>query len=156
MSRAKVCRCFYGLLLCAALATHLLLSPKNARTAYWLHCAGCHLLDGSSAPPEVPTLIDEPGRIVALPGGRDYLMRIPGVAQAGLDDAKLAEVLNFMLEEFSSATLPPGLQTPFSRSRGGPGAAAGAARPAENAGQDTRRLIEPRALPGSRLKAVYN
>jgi hypothetical protein len=79
---------------------------EEPRTAYWLHCAGCHLLDGSSAPPAVPTLIDEPGRIVALPGGRDYLMRIPGVAQAGLDDEKLAEVLNFMLEAFSTTTLP--------------------------------------------------
>ena len=99
------------------LAASLLLSPavvaEQPRTAYWLHCAGCHLLDGSSAPPEVPTLIDEPGRIAGLPGGRDYLMRIPGVAQAGLGNEKLAEVLNFMLEEFSSATLPADFE-PFS------------------------------------------
>ena len=99
------------------LAGTLLLSPavvaEKPRTAYWLHCAGCHLLDGSSAPPEVPTLIGEPGRIAGLPGGRDYLMRIPGVAQAGLGDEKLADVLNFMLEEFSSATLPADFQ-PFS------------------------------------------
>jgi hypothetical protein len=104
MSRLNVCG-FCGLLLIAVLFPSAAFA-EEPRTAYWLHCAGCHLLDGSSAPPEVPTLIDEPGRIVALPGGRDYLMRIPGVAQAGLDDGKLAEVLNFMLEEFSAATLP--------------------------------------------------
>ncbi len=97
-------------MLTAALAVPAL--AEEPRTAYWLHCAGCHLLDGSSAPPEVPTLIDEPGRIAGLPGGREYLMRIPGVAQAGLGDAKLAEVLNFMLEEFSAGTIPAGFE-PF-------------------------------------------
>ena len=88
-------------------------SAEDAKTAYWLHCAGCHLLDGSSAPPEVPTLINEPGLIAGLPGGREYLLRIPGVAQAGLGDAKLAEVLNFMLGEFSSGTTPADFR-PFS------------------------------------------
>lgn len=78
----------------------------DAQTAYWLHCAGCHRLDGSGVPPEVPTLIDEPGRIAGLPGGREYLMRIPGVALAGLDDERLAGVLNFMLETFSKDSLP--------------------------------------------------
>ena len=97
--------------LCAAMP--LAAAAEDARTAYWLHCAGCHLLDGSSAPPEVPTLIDEPGRIAGLPGGREYLLRIPGVAQAGLGDAKLAEVLNFMLEAFSPTTTPADFE-PFS------------------------------------------
>ena len=81
-------------------------SAEDPRIAYWLHCAGCHLLDGTGAPPEVPTLIDEPGRIAGRPGGREYLIRIPGVAQAGLDDARLAEVLNYMLDAFSPGTTP--------------------------------------------------
>ena len=92
-----------ALLLAAALPAGTVLA-EEPRIAYWLHCAGCHLLDGTGAPPEVPTLIDEPGRIAALPGGREYLVRIPGVAQASLSDAKLAEVLNFMLEEFSASS----------------------------------------------------
>ena len=83
-----------GMLIVSTSASTVL--AEEPRTAYWLHCAGCHLLDGTSAPPEVPTLIDEPGRIAGLPGGRDYLMRIPGVAQAGLGNEKLAEVLNFV------------------------------------------------------------
>ena len=81
-------------------------SAEDPKIAYWLHCGGCHLLDGTGAPPEVPSLIDEPGRIAGLPGGREYLVRIPGVAQAGLDDARLAEVLNYMLEAFSPSTVP--------------------------------------------------
>jgi len=84
----------------------------ESQTAYWLHCAGCHGLDGSGAPPEVPTLIDEPGRIAGLPGGREYLMRIPGVALAGLGNERLAEVLNFMLQTFSKNSLPVDFQ-PF-------------------------------------------
>jgi hypothetical protein len=79
---------------------------EDPKIAYWLHCAGCHLLDGTGAPPEVPTLIDEPGRIAALPGGREYLIRIPGVAQAGIGDVRLAEVLNYVLDAFSPGTRP--------------------------------------------------
>jgi hypothetical protein len=95
-----------GLILIAGALSSAVVMAEDPRVAYWLHCAGCHLLDGTSAPPEVPTLIDEPGRIAGLPGGREYLMRIPGVAQAGLGDEKLAEVLNFMLEQFSPTTTP--------------------------------------------------
>ena len=54
-----------GLLLLLTAATGAAEDPKGS---YWLHCAGCHGLDGSSAPPEVPTLLNEPGRIAALPG----------------------------------------------------------------------------------------
>lgn len=83
-------------------------AAEDPKVAYWLHCAGCHRLDGSSAPPEVPTLIGEPGRIAALPGGREYLVRVPGVAQANIDDGQLAEVLNYVLETFSAESLPAG------------------------------------------------
>lgn len=94
-----------GLLLLLAAAP---VAAEDPKISYWLHCAGCHRLDGSSAPPEVPTLLGEPGRIAALPGGREYLARVPGVAQAGIDDAELADVLNYVLETFSAATLPAG------------------------------------------------
>ena len=78
---------------------------EEPEVAYALQCAGCHRFDGSGLPPDVPTLIDEPGRIEALPGGRDYLIRIPGVAQAALDDEHLAAVLNYMLVTFSGDSL---------------------------------------------------
>lgn len=95
-----------GLLMIAAATAPSVALTEEPRTAYWLHCAGCHRLDGTSAPPEVPTLIDEPGRIAGLSGGREYLLRVPGVALSGLGDAKLAEVLNFVLNEFSPSTTP--------------------------------------------------
>lgn len=81
-------------------------AAEEPKITYWLHCAGCHLLDGRGAPPEVPTLIEEPGRIAGLPGGREYLIRIPGVALAGIDDDRLASVLNYMLTAFSADTTP--------------------------------------------------
>ena len=81
-------------------------AAEEPKVAYWLHCAGCHRLDGTGAPPDVPTLLAEPGRIAALPGGREYLVQIPGVALAGVDDAALADVLNFVLGTFSAETLP--------------------------------------------------
>lgn len=92
-----------GILLLLAAAPAV---AEDPRVSYWLHCGGCHRLDGSSAPPEVPTLLEEPGRIAALPGGREYLARVPGVAQAGIDDAGLADVLNYVLTTFSATTLP--------------------------------------------------
>ncbi|MEM8766956.1 MAG: hypothetical protein AAGE43_05915 [Pseudomonadota bacterium] len=108
MGRALVLRrvLLLGLLIAASS------TAEEPKVAYWLHCAGCHLLDGSGAPPEVPTLIAEPGIIAALPGGREYLIRIPGVAQAGMDNARLAGVLNYMLEAFSPEELNQ--FTPFS------------------------------------------
>jgi mono/diheme cytochrome c family protein len=78
----------------------------DARVDYILQCAGCHMQDGRGLPPEVPSLVDTPGRMLATAAGREYLVRVPGVAQAPIGDAELAAVLNWMLREFSASTLP--------------------------------------------------
>ena len=93
------------------LLTALVLSAANIayadpKTDYLLYCRGCHLANGEGVPPEVPTLHDELGKLAALPGGRDYLIRVPGVSQTPLDDEKLAAVLNWVMAEFNSAALP--------------------------------------------------
>ena len=62
--------------------------------------------DGTGLPQVVPTLHDVIGRMVAKPAGREYIVRVPGVSQAPIDNEKLTEVLNWMLIEFSSDTLP--------------------------------------------------
>ena len=41
------------------------------------------------------------GRFTQVPGGRDYLMRVPGVARSRLDDARLAAVLNWVLATYA-------------------------------------------------------
>ena len=81
-----------------------------ARFDYLLHCSGCHLPDGSGAPPEVPSLRGPMGALVATPEGRDYIARVPEVAQAPLADDALARVLNWVLLEFNGQTLPRGFR----------------------------------------------
>lgn len=81
-------------------------SSADARVDYLLHCSGCHLPDGSGVPPDIPSLRGDPGKIAALPQGRDYLIRVPGVSHALLDNADLAEVINYMLTEFNRDLLP--------------------------------------------------
>ena len=93
---------------CALLpATGFAASP---RINYLLHCSGCHLPGGEGAPPNVPTLHNELGRMLSVPEMRAYLVRVPGSAQSSLNDTELAEVVNWMLLEFNSATLPPAFE----------------------------------------------
>lgn len=85
---------------------------------YLLHCSGCHMPDGSGLDQVVPTLHDVIGRIVAEPEGRAYIVRVPGVSQAPISDEKLTDVINWMLAEFSSETLPDDFE-PFTVSEVG-------------------------------------
>ncbi len=74
---------------------------------YMLHCQGCHQAGGVGLPGAVPELRDSVARIAALPGGREYVSRVPGVAQSQLDDAAVAALLNWMLAYFDPSHLPP-------------------------------------------------
>jgi hypothetical protein len=78
----------------------------DPRTDYLLYCRGCHLINGSGVPPEVPTLVDDIGKIVAVPGGREYIIRVPGVSQTAMNNDELAAVLNWVLAEFNADTTP--------------------------------------------------
>ncbi len=72
---------------------------------YLLHCAGCHRLDASGSA-TVPAL-DEIGLLFRLPGGREYLGSVPGAAQAPLSDARLAQLLNWLLPRFGHTPARP-------------------------------------------------
>lgn len=93
-----------ALLLCL-LATPPALAGSPA-VDYALNCQGCHLDDGSGTPGSVPPLAGSVGRFLGVPGGREFLVQVPGVATSPLDDAALAAVLNWMLERFGSPHLP--------------------------------------------------
>ena len=71
-----------------------------------LNCQGCHRADGTGTPGSVPALADSVARFLAVPGGREYLVQVPGVAQAPLDDATLAAVVNWMLARFDAQHMP--------------------------------------------------
>ena len=77
-----------------------------ARFDYLLHCSGCHRPDGTGSAPDVPSLRGAVGSLVATPEGRAYIARVPEVAQSPLDDDDLARLLNWVLREFNSETLP--------------------------------------------------
>jgi len=94
-------------ILAAAVLLVLTLSARaDPEKNYLLHCSGCHLPNGIGDPPNAPTLRDTIGKIVATPEGRDYIIRVPGSSQTPMSDEQLADVLNWMLTEFNSATLP--------------------------------------------------
>ena len=78
----------------------------SPRINYLLYCTGCHAANGAGKPPNVPSLRDELGRMISVPEMRSYLVRIPGASQAPISDADLTDVINWLLREFNSNTLP--------------------------------------------------
>ena len=81
--------------------------PARARVNYMLNCQGCHGAEGlGTADGSVPVMKDFVGRFLLLPQGREFLVRVPGSANAALTDQRLAEVLNWMLPQISRAQIP--------------------------------------------------
>lgn len=78
----------------------------GARLDYTLNCMGCHRMGGEGAPPDVPMLKDRVGYYLTVPGGRDYLVQVPGSRQSPLTDAQLADVLNYIIGEFGGDSVP--------------------------------------------------
>lgn len=69
---------------------------------YMLQCAGCHRFDGAGATHRgIPSFQDSIGLFTYLPAGRDYMIRVPGSSQSQLNNADLAQVLNWIVATFS-------------------------------------------------------
>ena len=92
---------------------------KGARADFAFRCKGCHGFAGEGIPGHVPRLDGFVGWYTQVPGGRDYLMRVPGVARAKLDDERLAAVLNWMLEVYGGDDVAPGF-APYTAAEVGP------------------------------------
>jgi hypothetical protein len=75
---------------------------------YQLRCMGCHLGDGSGQPGRVPSIRRSLVLFSASLDGRDYIVRVPGVAQSPLSDEDTAALLNWMARNLSDLELPPG------------------------------------------------
>lgn len=81
----------------------------NAQQAWqhWtLNCQGCHRPDGTGSDGTAPSLAGTVAKFLNVPGGREYLGRVPGVATSPLSNDALAEVLNWMLWRFDAAHIP--------------------------------------------------
>jgi hypothetical protein len=74
---------------------------------YWmLKCQGCHRPDASGTPQTAPALAGSVSAFLSLPGGREYLGRVPGVATTDLTDEQLAALLNWTLQHFDAGHVP--------------------------------------------------
>ncbi len=80
----------------------------SARALYVLHCAGCHGLDGSGAAAARVPDMRQAGRFLRVPGGREFLIQVPGVMGSGLDDAQVAQVSNWLLATLARDSVPTG------------------------------------------------
>lgn len=89
--------------LCLCLASAALAEELNWQRAhynYQMFCQGCHTPDGVGAK-AVPRMKDQVGYFLETRKGREYLVRVPGSATSALDDEQLAEVLNWIIQEFA-------------------------------------------------------
>ena len=96
------------------LAALLMLSPcinaaadsgQDNKVTWMLNCQGCHRADGAATGDAVPALSGV-AKFLSVPGGREYLIRVPGVAMAPMDDESIAELTNWMLYEFDKENIP--------------------------------------------------
>lgn len=81
-------------------------NPARARQNWILSCQGCHRADATGTPQTTPTMAGVVAQFLHVPGGREYLAQVPGVATAALSDDALAEVLNWSLVRFDPAHVP--------------------------------------------------
>lgn len=82
------------------------LDARQAHIDYKLKCQGCHRPDGSGDAVSNPPMNGHVARFLGVPGGRAFLGRVPGVATVDLDDARLANLLNWTLYRFDRSHLP--------------------------------------------------
>lgn len=65
---------------------------------------GCHQANGSGVPGKVPDMRTTLEPFSRTAAGRRYLIEVPGVAQAPLSNAELAELLNWLVRDLGGAT----------------------------------------------------
>ena len=103
------------LLLGLVAATAAQAASSRARTNYLLHCSGCHRQDGSGSPENgIPDMKGKVGNFLQTAEGRAFLVQVPGTSQSALNDADVADLLNWMVVAFSRDEVPAGF-VPYSR-----------------------------------------
>jgi hypothetical protein len=81
-------------------------NPQRAWQNWTLNCQGCHRPDGTGSAGTAPSLAGTVSKFLAVPGGREYLGRVPGVATSALPSTDLAELMNWMFWRFDKEHLP--------------------------------------------------
>lgn len=88
-------------------------NAARARMNWQLHCQGCHGAEASGSANGAPAMSGQVARFLAVNGGRAFLGRVPGVANAPLASDLLAELLNWMLYRFDPSHIPANFE-PYS------------------------------------------
>lgn len=79
---------------------------SGPRSLYIVHCAGCHGRDAAGSPSvQVPDMRSM-GRFMQVEGGRAFLVSVPGVMGAGLSDAQIADLTNWLLATLAVGSAP--------------------------------------------------
>ena len=138
--------CVVTALLAATPAAGALERPESSSTEqnYLLFCGGCHGLAGTGVPHRVPALKDTIGRFLRADGGRELLLRFPGVVNSHLSDVALAEVMNWCVARFAGPDAPSDLR-PYSAEE----VRAARAIPSLNTQRSRSELMQRLGLPAA-------
>ncbi len=83
----------------------------NGQTPHmnFLHyCAGCHLPDGSGKPSKgIPNMQGVLGQFLRVEGGREFIIKVPGVSHTPLGDSDVAALMNWLLNGIAQPSTPP-------------------------------------------------
>ncbi len=85
------------------------LSPGQIH--YTEGCGGCHGLLGRSSRKDVPQIEGEVGYYLCTQEGREYIVQLPNVAFANMNDVELAQAMNFTVFSLGGASVPAGAKT---------------------------------------------
>lgn len=96
----------FALLAGAASLTAPRIAVAEPHSDYMLNCQGCHGPAGEGVPGNVPSFRGQVAKFLSVPGGREYLLRVPGTSQSELDDAHTAVLMNWLLREFDPQHVP--------------------------------------------------
>ena len=82
-------------------ASASLACAESAGNLYLLNCWGCHGAHGAGIKGTAPPLVGL-SDFLKVPGGRAYLIEVPGVSLSSLNDAQIASVMNWVLDQMST------------------------------------------------------
>ncbi len=86
-------------------AVPLAIAKESPEMLFRINCSGCHQVDGTGSK-FIPPLKGHISEFLASPRGREYVVRVPGMAQSVLSTEELTRVLNWMLPTFDRQQMP--------------------------------------------------
>lgn len=82
------------------------INKDRASKNYIINCQGCHLSGGEGSDGGAPSMVGVVANFLNAPGGREFLLRVPGVATTALKSDAVAEMMNWLIYEFDAEHVP--------------------------------------------------